>query len=57
MPSTSPGDLGAELIEWQALERSAVEDRMAIYLRPISPDRPDLCDQVDPGAEFVRATS
>ena len=39
-------ELGAELIEWQALERRAAEDRMAIYLRPISPDRPDLCDQV-----------
>ena len=53
----APGDLGAQLSEWQALERRAAEDRMAIYLRPISADRPDLCDHVEPGAEFVRATS
>ena len=52
-PSTSPTTLGAELAEWQTLERRAVEDRMAIYLRPISPGRPDLCAQVRPGDDFV----
>ena len=53
-----PSGLAGELGEWQTLERSATEDRMAIYLRPISPNRPDLCDQVQPGEEFVvRAVS
>ena len=52
-----PGALGDELTEWQTLERRAVEDRMSIYLRRIPPDRPDLCDRVRPGEEFLRAAN
>ncbi len=53
-----PTGLAAQFGEWQALERSATEDRMAIYLRSISPVRPDLCDHVRPGEQLlVRAVS
>ena len=26
---------------------------MAIYLRPIPADRPDLCHQIEPGEDFL----
>ena len=47
-----PAELRADLGDWQDLERRAGEDRMAIYLRPIPADRPDLCHQVQPGEDF-----
>ena len=46
-------DLGAPFAEWEELERRAVDDRMAIYLRPISPHRPNLCAALQPGDDFV----
>jgi hypothetical protein len=49
-----PGALRSDLVEWEALERRADEDRMAIYLRPISPARPDVCAQFRPGDDFLR---
>ena len=45
-------DLSTPFAEWEALERRAVDDRMAIYLRPISPHRPNLCAALDPGDDF-----
>ena len=47
-----PMELRPDLDEWRDLERRAGEDRMAIYLRPIPADRPDLCHQIEPGEEF-----
>ena len=47
-----PAELRADLGDWQDLERRAGDDRMAIYLRPIPTDRPDLCHQVQPGEDF-----
>ena len=43
------GELRAPLAEWRALDRSADDDRMAIYARPISSARPDLCATIPPG--------
>jgi hypothetical protein len=51
-----PAALDAPFSEWQELERRATDDRMAIYLRPISPHRPNLCDALDPGDDFRRAS-
>ena len=48
-----PPELIGELAEWESLERRAVDDRMAIYLRPISSARPDLCAELEPGADFL----
>jgi hypothetical protein len=48
-----PDSLRAEFAEWEALERRAVDDRMAIYLRRIPSPRPDLCSQRQPGTDFV----
>jgi hypothetical protein len=48
-----PDDLSADFAEWEALERRAVEDRMAIYLRAIPSPRPDLCADREPGADVV----
>jgi hypothetical protein len=50
---TVPDALHAEFAEWEALERRAVDDRMAIYLRVIPSPRPDLCADREPGADFV----
>ncbi len=43
------GELRAPLAEWVALDHSADDDRMAIYARPISSARPDLCATIPPG--------
>ena len=57
-----PGELGAELAEWQTLERCAVEDRMAIHLRRISagstrPLRPGATGRrLQPGVPEARLT-
>ena len=48
-----PMELRPDLDEWRDLERRAGEDRMAIYLRPIPADRPDLCHQIEPGEDFL----
>ena len=48
-----PDTLHDEFAEWEALERRAVDDRMAIYLRAIPSPRPDLCADREPGADFV----
>jgi hypothetical protein len=50
-------DLSTPLAEWEALERRAVDDRMAIYLRPISQHRPNLCAALDPGDDFRQHAS
>jgi hypothetical protein len=50
-------DLDAPFTEWQELERRAVDDRMAIYLRPISPHRPNLCAALEPGDDFRQRAS
>jgi hypothetical protein len=42
-----------DFAEWEALERRADDDRMAIYLRAIPSSRPDLCAEREPGSEFV----
>jgi hypothetical protein len=47
-------ELGDEFAEWGALERRAIDDRMAIYLRAIPSPRPDLCADREPGAGVVR---
>ncbi len=52
---TVPPSLRDELREWHALETGAANDRMAIYLREIPRDRPDGCDVIDPGDEFLQA--
>lgn len=48
-------ELVDDLDEWSTLEAAAANDRMAIYLTDISPHRPNLCDEVDPGEAFVSA--
>jgi hypothetical protein len=48
-----PRELRDDLDEWQDLERAASDDRMAIYLRPISPHRPNRCEELEPGADFL----
>ncbi len=50
---TVPDPLQAEFAEWEALERRAVDDRMAIYLRAIPSPRPDLCADRQPGADLA----
>jgi hypothetical protein len=50
---TVPHDLRDELEGWHRLETAANDDRMAIYLRQISGDRGDLCDDVAPGDAFL----
>jgi hypothetical protein len=53
-----PVDLSEQFAEWERLERRAADDRMAIYLRPISPHRPNLCAALEPGDDFLqRATT
>lgn len=46
-------DLRDDLDEWQALERAATDDRMAIYIRQISPHRPNRCNELEPGDDFL----
>lgn len=48
-----PAELGDALHEWHELESAAAVDRMAIYLREIPRNRPDRCNAVDPGDEFL----
>jgi hypothetical protein len=50
-----PAGLRDDLAAWKDLERRAVDDRMAIYLRPIPSPRPDLCGDLEPGAFFSQA--
>jgi hypothetical protein len=47
------GELRADLAGWRDLERAAVDDRMAIYVRPIPAGRPDRCAELDPGADAL----
>jgi hypothetical protein len=47
------GELRAELAAWRDLERAAVDDRMAIYLRQIPAGRSDRCAELDPGADAM----
>jgi hypothetical protein len=50
-------DLDPPFAEWEELERRAVDDRMAIYLRPISPHRPNLCAALEPGDDFLQGAT
>ena len=53
-PSTSPPELGAAVRRVGALERRADDDRMAIYLRPISSARPNLLRRARPRRRVPR---
>jgi hypothetical protein len=46
-------NLIGELREWQQLEVAAANDRMAIYLTRIPPNRENRCGSIDPGDGFV----
>ena len=48
-----PDSMQAAFAEWEALERRAADDRMALYLRAIPSPRPDLCADREPGADFI----
>jgi hypothetical protein len=48
-----PDSMRGVFAEWEALERRAVDDRMAIYLRAIPSPRPNLCAEREPGDDFV----
>lgn len=51
-PVTVSGDLADDLAEWKGLEATVAMDRMAIYVRPLSPLRADRCDDIAPGDGF-----